>query len=287
MPVFLSDSYGGDMTRADRVRTADELTTLVAQLGRRLRAASAEAELTPSQQSVMGRLGREGPATTAALARGELVRPQSMRMTLAALEERGFVTRAPHATDGRQVVFSLTAQGTDLLGSGRAARRGWLADALDTRLTPDEHRVLAAAVPLLRRLVESPQHDDRWPGDPPPDGLPPPAGTAPADPPHEDHGDSVPERHPRGDLPRTDPPRDDLPREEPVRADPPHEDRLPGAPRPEEPPAADRPRGDPPRAAPPHGDRPYAGPRPADPPSAGRPHDSSPQHRDPTGDVPQ
>lgn len=140
-------------------RTADELTTLVARLTRLLRAASAEAELTPSQQSVMGRLEREGPATTAALARGELVRPQSMRMTLAALEERRLVARAPHATDGRQVVFSLTPEGGALLGSGRAARRGWLAEAIDTRLTPDEHRALAGALPLLHRLVESPRYD--------------------------------------------------------------------------------------------------------------------------------
>ncbi|WP_329173559.1 MarR family winged helix-turn-helix transcriptional regulator [Streptomyces sp. NBC_01477] len=151
------------MPTADRARTADELTTLVAQLARRLRAVSAQAELTPSQQSVLGRLGREGPATTAALARGELVRPQSMRMTLAALQERGLVARTPHATDGRQVVFSLTAEGGELLGSGRAARRGWLARAIDTRLTPEEHRALAGALPLLRRLVESPQADGEVP----------------------------------------------------------------------------------------------------------------------------
>ncbi|NUS13669.1 MAG: MarR family transcriptional regulator [Streptomyces sp.] len=131
-----------------------------------MRAASAEAELTPSQTSAMARLSREGPATTAALARGELVRPQSMRMTLAALEERGLVARAPHATDGRQVVFSLTPAGTALLCSGRAARRGWLAEAIDTRLTAEEHGALAAALPLLRRLAEEP-HDSDPTGDVP------------------------------------------------------------------------------------------------------------------------
>ncbi|WP_324607769.1 MarR family winged helix-turn-helix transcriptional regulator [Streptomyces sp. NRRL F-5123] len=146
--------------------TADELATVIARLSRRMRVASAEAELTPSQQSVMAWLAREGPTTTAALARGELVRPQSMRMTLAALEERGLVARAPHPTDGRQVVFSLTASGSSLLGSGRAARRGWLADAIDGRLTPEEHRTLAAALPLLRRLAESP-HDSTPSGDVP------------------------------------------------------------------------------------------------------------------------
>lgn len=160
MQVFLPDSYGGPVSSTDGPRTADELATLVARLGRRMRAASAQARLTPSQQSVMARLEQEGPATTAGLARGELVRPQSMRMTLAALEERGLVARAPHPTDGRQVVFSLTPAGTELLGSGRAARRGWLAEAIESRLTPEEHRALAGALPLLRRLAETPQHSN-------------------------------------------------------------------------------------------------------------------------------
>jgi DNA-binding MarR family transcriptional regulator len=143
------------MPNTERARTADELTTLVSQLSRRLRAASAGDELTPSQGSVMGRLGTQGPATTAALARGELVRPQSMRVTLAALEERGLVARAPHPTDGRRVVFSLTDEGVRLRGSSRRARRGWLAEAIDAHLSASEQRALTDVVPLLRRLVES------------------------------------------------------------------------------------------------------------------------------------
>jgi DNA-binding MarR family transcriptional regulator len=143
------------MSQAERLRTADELTTLVAHLSRRMRTASNDAEITPSQQSVISRLDREGPATTAALARGELVRPQSMRMTLAALEERALVARAPHPTDGRQVVFSLTDEGSHLLRTGRRARRGWLAEAMEAQLSPAEQRALTDVVPLLRRLVES------------------------------------------------------------------------------------------------------------------------------------
>lgn len=138
-----------------RARTADELTTLVSQLSRRLRATTAQDALTPSQVSVMARLGQDGPATTAALARAELVRPQSMRMTLSALEERGLVARAPHPTDGRQVVLSLTEAGELLRGAGRRARRGWLAEAIDARLSPAEQDALTDVLPLLRRLVES------------------------------------------------------------------------------------------------------------------------------------
>lgn len=143
------------MPNQDQTRTADELTTVIAQLSRRMRAASAEGELTPSQDSVMSRIGRAGPATTAALARAELVRPQSMRMTLGALEERGLVERTAHPTDGRQVVFSLTEAGARLRGSSREARRGWLAQAIDAELSPAEQQQLTAVVPLLSRLLQS------------------------------------------------------------------------------------------------------------------------------------
>ncbi|MFI1094398.1 MarR family winged helix-turn-helix transcriptional regulator [Streptomyces sp. NPDC020917] len=136
-----------------QARIADELTTVIAQLTRRLRAASAQEELTPSQTSVLSRLSREGPATTAGLARSELVRPQSMRMTLAALEERGLVARTPDPSDGRQVVFTLTETGVRLHGTGRRNRRSWLADAIEDELSPAEQRLLTEAVPLLQRLV--------------------------------------------------------------------------------------------------------------------------------------
>ncbi|MFJ2633512.1 MarR family winged helix-turn-helix transcriptional regulator [Streptomyces sp. NPDC087422] len=145
------------MPTQDQARVADELTTVIAQLQRRLRTASASAQgaLTPSQVSVLGRIGSEGPATTAALARAEIVRPQSMRMTLAALEERGLVARSPHPTDGRQVVFSLTEAGVRLRGTGRRARRGWLAEAIGTQLSAEDQRRLTEALGILQRLVKA------------------------------------------------------------------------------------------------------------------------------------
>ncbi|MFJ1585824.1 MarR family winged helix-turn-helix transcriptional regulator [Streptomyces sp. NPDC088197] len=145
------------MPTQDQARVADELTTVIAQLQRRLRTASASAQgaLTPSQVSVLGRIGSEGPATTAALARAEIVRPQSMRMTLVALEERGLVARSPHPTDGRQVVFSLTEAGVRLRGTGRRARRGWLAEVIGTELSAEDQRRLTEALGILQRLVKA------------------------------------------------------------------------------------------------------------------------------------
>ncbi|MET7765931.1 MarR family transcriptional regulator [Streptomyces sp. NPDC005336] len=143
-----------DEANREEEHIAVDLSAVVGQLLRRMRAASPQGELTPSQRSVASRLYTGGPATTAALARAELVRPQSMRMSLAALEEQGLVERAPHPTDGRQVVFSLTEEGRRAIASVRQAKQSWLLDAIATRLDADERRTLAEATELLKRLVE-------------------------------------------------------------------------------------------------------------------------------------
>ncbi|MEV6126066.1 MarR family transcriptional regulator [Streptomyces violaceusniger] len=135
-------------------RIAVDLAAVVSQLMRRMRAASSQGALTPSQRAVISRLYTEGPTTTAAMARAELVRPQSMRMILAALEEQTLVERAPHPTDGRQVVFSITERGREAITSVRQAKQSWLLDAIDNRLDADERRTLAEATDLLKRLVQ-------------------------------------------------------------------------------------------------------------------------------------
>ncbi|WP_431772564.1 MarR family winged helix-turn-helix transcriptional regulator [Streptomyces cucumeris] len=140
-------------TRAQE-RMAADLSAVVGQLMRRMRAASPLGELTPSQRSVLSRLDTGGPATTAALARAELIRPQSMRAILAALEERGLIARTPHPTDGRQIDFSVTEEGLRAIAAVRQAKQSWLLEAIATRLDADERRTLAEATALLRRLVE-------------------------------------------------------------------------------------------------------------------------------------
>ncbi|MEV0276588.1 MarR family transcriptional regulator [Streptomyces sp. NPDC050610] len=144
-----------DQTQA---RTAADLTAVVGQLSRRLRAASPQGELTPTQRSALSRIATDGAATTAALARAELVRPQSMRLTLGYLEERGLLERTPHPTDGRQVVYSVTGEGRRTLTSLRQSKQSWLAGAIADRLTPDEQRTLTEATELLKRLAaEAPE----------------------------------------------------------------------------------------------------------------------------------
>lgn len=135
-------------------RVATDLSAVVGRLLRRLRSSSADSLLTPSQRSVLARLEDGGPATTAALARAELVRPQSMRLTLGALESQGFVARAPDPEDGRKSVVSVTEEGSTTLAGVRAAKRSWLADAIAAELDGAERRSLAEAVALIGRLVD-------------------------------------------------------------------------------------------------------------------------------------
>ncbi|MFF5564473.1 MarR family winged helix-turn-helix transcriptional regulator [Streptomyces sp. NPDC012623] len=138
---------------------ADDVTAVVGRLARRMRvAASHDSRLTPSQRTVLARLA-EGPSTTAALARAEYVRPQSMRLTLGALEEQGMVERTPDPDDGRQSVVSATPTGLTTLAELRAAKRGWLTEVMARELDTAERRTLAEAVALLERLVEGGESD--------------------------------------------------------------------------------------------------------------------------------
>jgi DNA-binding MarR family transcriptional regulator len=101
----------------------------------------------------MGRLAKNGPATTAELARAEGMKPQSMGTTIAALEEMGMVERRPHPTDGRQVNIGLTARGAAVRKSAGDAKRTWLAQAI-AQLDEQERETLFTAGEIMRRLVE-------------------------------------------------------------------------------------------------------------------------------------
>ncbi|WP_406454375.1 MarR family transcriptional regulator [Streptomyces sp. NBC_00876] len=134
---------------------ANQLAAVVGRLLRRLRSSSSESLLTPAQRSVLARLDDGGPTTTAGLARAELVRPQSMRLTLGALEGQGLVERAPDPADGRKSVMSITDTGRATLAQVRAAKRNWLAEAVAAELDGAERRTVAEAAALIERLVGS------------------------------------------------------------------------------------------------------------------------------------
>src|SRR5580704_4543069 len=120
-----------------------ELSLAIGQLVRRLRTEANPGELSWSQIATLARLEKAGWMTTADLARAESVKPQSMGTTLADLEQGGLVQRRAHPTDGRQVLFGLTAAGVEARRKRRVAKQEWLRTAM-ARLDADEQRTLVA-----------------------------------------------------------------------------------------------------------------------------------------------
>ena len=121
---------------------------------RRLREQAQPGDFSSSQKSVLLRLDRDGPATVSALARAESVRPQSMRVTVAALQTMGAVNGTPDPHDGRQTLVALTPTFRQKLYASRAVKEDWLTRAMLAQLSASEQQQLADAVKLLQRLAE-------------------------------------------------------------------------------------------------------------------------------------
>jgi DNA-binding MarR family transcriptional regulator len=133
----------------------EELLLALGLLVRRLRAQglSQTQELTLTQMAVIARLAKEGPMTTADLARAESVKPQSMGAAVATLERMEIIRREPHPDDGRQVFIALTTKGRAMRESARDAKRRWLEQSIG-QLDKREREILFAASDVIKRLVE-------------------------------------------------------------------------------------------------------------------------------------
>ena len=105
---------------------AGALRVSVGMLFRRLKQAEPEGDLTMPETSALSRLDRRGPMTSSDLARQDRISPQSMGVTVAALEERGLIARDRDPRDGRRIMLSLTRGRT--AGSAQPARRADRAD---------------------------------------------------------------------------------------------------------------------------------------------------------------
>lgn len=110
--------------------------------------------LTLSQEAVIGHLTRGGALSTADLARLEGVRPQSMGLTVAGLEELGLVAKTPDPADARRSLLALTDAGVESRSTARDRRAGVLAARFDARLSADEIALLDRALTLIDAVVD-------------------------------------------------------------------------------------------------------------------------------------
>ncbi len=127
----------------------------VGMLVRRIRQFRTEGEIFGSHLHTLALLDREGPSSSSELAKREQITPQSMGVTLAALEAQGYVERSADPTDGRRVVMSLTRAGRDIVLRARDASTDAMARALVAHFTDDERQRLRVAAPLLERLAHA------------------------------------------------------------------------------------------------------------------------------------
>ncbi|WP_058187865.1 MarR family winged helix-turn-helix transcriptional regulator [Terracidiphilus gabretensis] len=132
-----------------------DLIQAIGLLVRRVRSAAimSSNELSMTESLVLGRLEKEGPATTAELARAESMRPQSMGTVVAELEEQALIERSPHPSDGRQMILSITGKGAAVRASVRSAKHSWMMRAV-AELSKEDQETLFAAGEILRRMVQ-------------------------------------------------------------------------------------------------------------------------------------
>jgi DNA-binding MarR family transcriptional regulator len=141
------------------VGLATALRISVSRLARRLRVERlvpelAEPALSDTQLAALATLERHGAMTPGELAEHEKVQPPSMTRVIAALVDWELVTRAPHPTDRRQVILTVTPQGRSLVQRVRRRKEAWLAQRL-AELSPQERATLREAAPILEKLSQS------------------------------------------------------------------------------------------------------------------------------------
>ena len=136
--------------KADEI--VEQLMDVVVGLKRRARTDYTGQALPYPQHAVLKRLEKGGSATTADLARAELITPQAMGGLVSTLEEAGYVARRDDREDARRRVVTLTPAGRKMLAANRAARHRWLASLVAEHFDAEEQRTLADALALLCKL---------------------------------------------------------------------------------------------------------------------------------------
>src|SRR3954452_15298932 len=131
-----------------------DLRIAIGQAARRIRAERGGAGLADPQYTVLLWLNKRGPLTPGQLAELERIQPPSMTRTVNCLADLGLVAKDPHATDGRQVVVTLTDAGRAEVEETRRRRNTWLGAQLEA-MTVEERQLLTDATELLRRIAQA------------------------------------------------------------------------------------------------------------------------------------
>jgi DNA-binding MarR family transcriptional regulator len=130
------------------------LRVALARLSRRLRRHEI-AGLTPTQLAALATVGNSGPMRLGDLAAAEGIAPSTLTRLVTALEEAGYVRRCADPSDARASMLAITQHGEEVLERIRSESTLVLAASLKL-LTPEQRAALAAALPVLEQLAETP-----------------------------------------------------------------------------------------------------------------------------------
>jgi len=108
--------------------------------------------LSAGKIGVLRHLAGQGRATSAQLATAVHVSPQGISLAVRELERLELVAKVPDPTDRRRSWIEATEAGRQRLDRESASSSEWLAHAVENVLSVDEREILAAAVPVLRKL---------------------------------------------------------------------------------------------------------------------------------------
>lgn len=152
------------LARQRPAATAAGLLDAIGLLRRTARRAAGQAwrqEPLPPAQSELLRLAARIPGITVAEAAQELhLAPNTVSTLVGQLTSAGLLRRGRSAADGRTALLTVTERASKRLEEWRDLRAELASQAL-ARLSPDDQRTLAAAVPALLRLAEGMQASDR------------------------------------------------------------------------------------------------------------------------------
>lgn len=142
-------------TEPDSLHCAVRLRASLSALGRQLRQALPAGGISVAKLSVLSVLYRRGPMSPTELAAHEGVKLQTLTRLLAEMEAEGWLTRAPHAEDGRQSVLSLTRTGVKQLTADVHRREASLARAIGETLSSDQRAELLRACGWMDQLAQA------------------------------------------------------------------------------------------------------------------------------------
>lgn len=136
------------------IDTAARLRLAIVRTARRLRQEAGGADgLSPTLTAALASIDRHGPLTPSELAERERVKRPTVTRAIAALEQRGLVSRSPDPSDGRGFLVAITPAGRTLMRGLRTRKNAYLAERLG-ELDPDEGATLERAAAILERMID-------------------------------------------------------------------------------------------------------------------------------------